>query len=241
MRMQQRPPARPRFRRALFPISLDSKSFRTSAVVPALKPICEDYKEVLFLVADSLQVYNKACLVGVFENLGSVLQEFEKLRNGYLAQRSKWLARLQKMADPAGTVKWRVVSFYDFMDKEFCAVYRRVLLAFHTLDPLRRDIEETASEHRKKRHSFGKPEMEQRLSEAYVLEEIALNIRVRVLESVESEFYVGEYLPPLLSLYKGSYDIDVFTIAGVPIRETQFRFFSLVEKTDRSSWELLLP
>jgi len=239
MKIRQHPPVRPRFRRALFPISLDSTSFRTSVVVPALKPICKDYEEILFLIADSLQVYNKASAVGTLESLRTVLENFENLRNEYLSQRSKWLARLRKMADPEGAVKWRVVSFYDFMDKEFWGVYRRVLLAFHTLDPLHRDIEQTAREHREKRQSLGKPEMEQRLSEAYVLEEIALNIRVRVLESVESEFYLGEYLPPLLTLYRGSYDVDVFTMAGLSTREAQFRFFTLVEKNGKPSWQLL--
>jgi hypothetical protein len=56
-------------KKALFPISVDSKRFSTEETINALNNI-EPVDEIIFLIADGLQLYNKAAQI----NIGNPLE-----------------------------------------------------------------------------------------------------------------------------------------------------------------------
>ena len=48
------------FNKALFPISIDSKRFNTIETINAINKIEKYYDEIIFLIADEIQIYNKS-------------------------------------------------------------------------------------------------------------------------------------------------------------------------------------
>lgn len=226
-------------RRALFPISVDNRKFTTAVATAALRPIVMEYEEIVFLIADRLQLYNRACRVATGEALASVISDFEA-KSAYYDQRARWIRKIRGQFWEHGVRgKWRIVGLDDLTDTGFYRIYRNLLIALHTVRKFREDVEKTAFNHWRRKTSIEARDVEQRLSEAYIIEEIAVNLRLRVHEGIESEYYVGEYLEPLTRLYGGAYGIDVFTLAGVERREVVFRFFEAIYSRTGMEWRLV--
>jgi hypothetical protein len=222
--------AQPRQRRkALFGISVDSQSFGTEAVAAALASFVKDFDEVVFLIADRLHLYNRAADVTDAEGYCNLLRAFEKRvagRESYKAERERWLDRVRSHVEGALDTKWSVVGIDDVADPAYCAIFRNLIVAFNTIVDFRQDVRDCASAHVFK-HQTAPTESSLRLSEAYVIEDIALSLRIHVLDRVEAEFYIADYLKPLLRLYDGTYGISVTTIAGSRERPPTYRFYSL--------------
>jgi hypothetical protein len=228
----------PSSRVALFPISVDSAFFRTSTVIPALQAIGRKYKSVLFLVADSLQIYNKLWSAAQRSDLGIALEDFERLRQSYLTERMKWIARLCRQMHGPHPCDWTVRSSYDYMDAAFWRIYQRLLVLRCMSDELRKDIGHSALEHTRRQKQLKFSKESKRLSEAYILEELVLNIRVRVFERIDSEFYLGEYPKPLLQLYASRYGLGVGALAGRNTNDMEFRFFNWRQNDgDHGDWK----
>lgn len=213
-------------RKALFPVSPSNSRFSTKVSLAALGGIVEQYEELLFIFADQLQLYNKACEVSPENSLLNVIEQFALRRESYLDERKKWLQSIRTQCERTHRIgKWMTYGVRDLTDESFFGIYRRVLIAFHTVADFRRDVTRAAEEHCNRNYAPGSIEMEIRLSEAYILEEIALSVRIHVLEDVCAEYYIGQHLIPMLNVYAGVYGIDVFTLAGVSKRNDPFRFY----------------
>jgi hypothetical protein len=215
---------------ALFPVSLDSKLFRTSIARPALDAIVQDYDHILFLITDSLQIYNKIWSKKQ-RSVSAAFAEFDQLRQSYLAERMQWIARLERQVG-AHSSEWAVRSSYEYMDADFWKVYQRIVTLHCLSRELREDIERSAVRHVIKQGQVRASRATKRLSEAYILEEMALSIRVRVFGRIGSEFYLGEYPRPLIRLYDASYGIDVSALAGINTGGLEFNFFTWQRDAD---------
>ena len=220
---------------ALIPISLDSKLFRTSVMAPALVAIGGNFSNFLFLIADSLQIYNKLWSTQHYV-LGNAFENFERLRKSYLAERVKWIDRLCKNMKGAHPRQWMVRSSYEFMDAAFWRVYQRILILYCMSKEMRKDVERVAIDHTRKQKLLKASAGSIRLSEAYLLEELALSVRVRVFEKIGSEFYLGQYPKPLLHLYDSRYGIDVGALAGRKTGGLEFYFFSWCQDDGKQEW-----
>jgi len=238
MNREAKPKLTIKTKKALFPISIDSAQFTTLLTVPALRPITSKYDEIIFLIADSLNLYNKACAVKDEVALQDMWEDFSRLKKLYFKQRRKWLRKVRKhIGEDHIKGKWIILGVDDLTDSFFFTIYRNLLTAFHTVKAFRQDVERTARKYCSRNTISVSPEIKRGLSEAYILEEIAINVRIRVLEKVSSEFYLGDYLPPVLGLYEGKYGIDVFTLAGVSNNDVQFDFFHLVRTASGLCWQ----
>lgn len=220
--------------RALVPISVDSPHFRTAIVVPALKAIAREHDEVFFLIADRLQVYNKARELAKGD-LAIFLERFDRLSRDYFEQRVAWLERLRRSLRREGVrcENWRIIGIQHVTDASFYSIFRNVFLATQTIVSLARDVREAMGERIGPGEKNGAA---LRLCEAYLIEEIAINIRLRVYEEIQSEFYLGETIAPLLGLYEGVYGIDVFSIARRPRVAVEFSFFRPARGSSDSFW-----
>ena len=225
-------------RKALFPISMSNQHFSTTNTKEALKGIFEQFDEWIFLIADQLQFYNRAYRVAEGASLQRLLLDMRP-SSQFSNQRRRWLQKVKvRLGEIAQQHRWRILSVDELADSQCYAILRNVTIAFHTVDVLHQDIIEAAAEHTRQRQHVRFVDCMERLSLAYILEEIALSIRLRVIEKVEAEFYMGEYLKPVLRLYRNQYPIDVFSLAGQQEEETRFDFYDFKEVEGRISWTL---
>jgi hypothetical protein len=216
----------------LFPISVDSKRFSSTDTQAALNAIPLECEEIIFLVADGLQLYNKATLVSS-QNLNNILNNF-KIGNQYYTEREKWIKGLKpKILSPLSASTWTITSFSELTDNVFHSIYRNCLIAYFALDNFRNDIIETAKLHRSKYLDFPS-DYDTNLSIGYIIEEIALNLRLRVISNIRHEYYMGILPEPLLKLYNDKYDVSIYSICGINKSEEDFFFY---QKKIGQSWE----
>jgi hypothetical protein len=215
--------------KALFPISVDSKHFGTEETINALNNISIPYSEIVFLVADGLQLYNKAAQSSTNDSsLNTIISNF-KLNNNYYVERERWLQSVKsKTNNLVSNAYWNITNIFLISDNVFHDIYRNIFVSYLSLGNFRNDVIHAAKKHRKRiSKQFSEYDLE--LSIAYIIEEIAVNLRLRVVEKIEAEYYIGSLLEPLVNLYFGKYDIDVFTLAGVSKYEMEFKFYYVEE------------
>lgn len=224
-------------RRCLFPISVDRRQFRTEPFVSAIKAIAKPYDECVFLIADWLQLHNKASLCFRGLKLSAILDSF-RLRNPYLGKRKQWLRRVCQRVQGtwAYNASWVVIGMDDIMDKAFCRTWRNVVLMYECIDEFRDEIHMAASEHNVTAKGSADETSHLRLSNVYLLEQVAVSVRLRVIDSIEAEYYIGDTLPVLVKLYAGRYGVNVWTLAGSPTRRKRFRVFRLKGRSGSLKW-----
>jgi hypothetical protein len=201
--------------------------FRSSLIRPAIAGLLELVDDLTFFVADRLHLYNEATeIAGPAEYLALISRH-----SPYVEERSKWLTHLMAEIAPISRISWRVISVDDVADCRFGIILRNLIIAFYTIDSFRIDVGACAVAHLTRNQGDMIPETANRLSESYVLEEIALNLRLHIIDGIANEFYVGEYLDPLLKLYAGRYGIapECFTETRVSIGTQSF--YKLAEPT----------
>jgi hypothetical protein len=212
-------------RKCLIPISVDSKLFRTASFVPLLEAIPQGYDSVLFFVADFLQLYNKVDQVNSGRELADVINAFRADQN-FLAQRRTWIMKIRKNSEfDLARLPWRVIGASEIEDRMFSDIWRAILIMYECVLPFRDDVDEAAMKW-VSANSKARVELSRRLAKMFLLEEIAMNVRLRVIERVEDEYYAGVMPQPFLKLYRGDYGVRVADIAGVDTSGIGFRFFS---------------
>ncbi len=218
-------------RKALFPISVDNRRFTSAFYSRVLKASIGQYEEIVFLIADKLQLYNLAAEVKFDTSLKGILNKFTA--KNYFEQKRNWLRKLKRAV--GGNTEWKFKSISDVTDDKFYEIYRSIILAFHTNSEFRSDIVANAARFLARKQVKNAPQVEQRLSEAYILEEIAVNIRLRVLDNITHEYYPFGYFKPMMKVYSDCYGFNAFEIAGVSPYNEKFGFFQWNETN--AAWE----
>lgn len=223
--------------RMLFPISVSNKRFSFERVRSALRPLLADgYEELIFLIADKLYLYNKCRRVVSGQDLGITLRDFTG-RNRELETRKAWVRNLEKSFKREGENNlWTIVSSDDVSDERYAHVHRRLLIAFATIGIFREEIKSTTRSFLSDRFGSELKEEWLRLSEYYLLEELALNVRVRVWGNIHDEFYLGDYHAPLVRMYAGHYGFSVADLTDMDVRGSDFRFHRL--EAEPAQWKV---
>ena len=224
-------------RRALFPVSVSNQRFSSKRVSTLIPFLFDRYDEIVFIVADHLQLYNKAMQVAELPSLSRVLWDFRE-KQQYASQRRRWLERLRRRLDPGENgPSWRILGVDDLTDSRYSHIFRNVMLAFYALPVFRRDVVEAAESHATLRQDKYPLELRQNLSVGYLLEELALSVRVRVLEKIWDEYYDGCQASVIMKFYAGAYPVSVFDLAE---EETDtfntFRFFRATGINEDVEW-----
>lgn len=227
-------------RSALFPISLSNQAFSTENVLPLLPELFADYDRVVFLVADQLQIYNRALRLGDKVRLPDLVRHFDGSQR-YLEQRTRWLERLtDAMAAPVDPVQWEVIGIEELADADCYRIFRNVMLTYHAVSEFRRDVNGAARLHAINRDLEVPIDRSEQLSRGYLLEEIVISVRLHVLEGLWDEFYLGEQALPILRLYRGDYGILPEDLAQVEQGRGEHRFFRLAEASSKRRWEQVI-
>ena len=211
----------------LLPISIGSAYFRSAPYAEALLGMPKDYEKCIFFIADRLQIFNRGVETG--ERVGTIIQRFYS-GNDYLTERSLWLRRLGKRQDLSWIRSASVIGIDEISDRNYALVHRNLNLLYACDQAFRIDIDSWADTYL---NTLDTPSnldlrLKHRLSVEFVLEEVAYNLRLRVFEEIDSEFYPGKYPEALLRLYLGqSYSATVEELCCRPPSSRQHRFFSI--------------
>ena len=214
--------------KALFPISLNNQRFSTENVVEAYNNINSKYENITFIIADQLQLYNKALRVNNEYSVSNVLSDFRKKTN-YFEERKVWLERLKMKVNNSILREWEILSIDDIVeDSTTFTIFRNILVAYYSDEQFANDIKHYAYDFAYQKNTNYTFEKVLQLSTGYLLEEIALNIKLKVIDKIFDEFYLGDYAYPILKLFKNVYNFTVFDIVGTgqPKDFNEFRFYS---------------
>ncbi len=119
----------------------------------------------------------------------------------------------------------------DLLDKRTYFSLRSVWLLYRVDSKFAEDINIIADKFVLKRgwNTTGKLAME--MSIAYLIEEVALNLRIRVGDAIDDEYYLGETLNVLPRLYRGEYIKTPAELIGRRAKSVpEYRFFEWGEK-----------
>jgi hypothetical protein len=221
---------------ALFPISLSNQEFSTEKVLPVLPYIFSRHERVIFLVADHLQIYNKALRLEEGLAFSEIIQGFNG-RQQYLQQRNRWIERLTARMSAANvTGRWNVIGVDDIADGTCFRIFRNVMLAYYSVPAFRIDVHQAAHEHAMRRNERYALEEREGLSRGYLLEEIALSIRIHILDGIDYEYYLGPQATPVLNLYSGKYNFSAFDLAEILSDGRKIRLYVLDEGHGTNEW-----
>ena len=224
--------------RALFPISVSNQRFSSERVSMLLPQILYRYDEIVFIVADHLQLYNKAMRSANESSLADVVREFGA-RQEHVRQRRRWLERLRRRLDPNHCgAQWTVWGVEDIADSTCFHIFRNVMVAYYATPALQKDVISAAMSFASNRQDIYPFELRKSLSMGYLLEELALSIRVKVLGKIWDEYYDGQHSQVMMKLYAGAYPVSVFDLAfKVECLDHRFRFFQPENSVSCLSWE----
>lgn len=225
--------------RALFPISLSNQGFSTDVVLPLLPELFSAYDHITFLVADHLQIYNKALRITEGVELSDIIEDFAVGRR-YLEQRERWIERAVHSLGLEGAAgRWQVLGVDDVADADCFRIFRNVMLAYYAEPAFRRDVDAAAAAHAEARQD--KYPFEQRclLSRGYLLEEIAVSVRLHVVGGIRDEYYIGAQTDPVLGVYDGRYGFWAHQLAERPGAAEEDRFFRLETAGAVARWTLI--
>lgn len=222
---------------ALFPISLSNQEFSTENVMQALPYIFERHDKVIFLVADHLQIYNKALRLADGLPLKKIVEDFT-INQKYLDQRTKWIERITARISGIGEGpdRWAVIGIDDIADSRCYRIFRNVMLAYYSAVDFRDSIDQAARDHAEQRNDRFPMVQREYLSRGYLLEEVALSLRIHVIDGIDFEYYLARQSTPILNLYQGRYSFSPFDLAEVPENGRRIRLYFLEGKNDGVRW-----
>ena len=212
---------------ALFPISVSNRLFTTSNVTAALSKLPSRITHVTFLIADWLQLYNRASNCNELTKLGDVIRDY-KDRNKDLVNRQQWIANFLEASPEILSASPKIVGMEHYFDSLYAHTFRNINILRSVDSEFRKDVTEAA-----KLFLGNAPQVTKGvaidLSEQYILEEIALNIRLRVKEELEEEYYLGTYHLPMLKVYANCYSASVFDLLGGEVQHSmKFQFYAMM-------------
>jgi tRNA-dependent cyclodipeptide synthase len=212
--------------KALFPISLANQSFSTYNVEPAIRSVASNYSSIYVLIADDLQIYNFVARHAQMVT-GFSFREAEKSATRLMSERTAWFNRLRlKVGEVGAHVSWHLLSIKSVADARAYRILRNVRILYDLDDSFRFDVDEWAESFlRTRRRAILDIGVQRRMSIQYILEEAALSMRLRVVNKIYDEFYMGSTTKPIQKIYAGEYLASAFDLALVGDGLDRFRFF----------------
>ena len=163
-----------------------------------------------------------------------IIRDYNK-RNKDKENRYKWVSNLLASHKDALKAHYEISVMEDYFDIAYANTLRNVNILMSTDSGFRRDIRNAAELFILKKHEQPS-EILVSLSEKYILEEIAVNIRIRIKETMEEEYYLGKYHTPILKLYGNLYSANASDLFGCEaLRVSDYKFYEL-DTTKSGTW-----
>jgi len=227
-------------RRALFPISIGNNLFSTKNTTNALLGLAAELDIVYFLIADEIPVYNKTQGIHHASDFDQIALSYPKLRELYRNEKQKWLKKLvSNVFGIKNTPQFKILNTDTYYDYKFFSIYRNLLLLHSANSEFRNDIVRDVKMHYSGRKRVANSKQVVQLSTYYIVEEIALNIRVRYFNRIYDEYYLGAFPRAMTNIYSGKYGISVDRLVGVNSRDGVFNFYEADFSSENCVWNIV--
>jgi len=133
-----------------------------------------------------------------------------------------------------------LIGVDDITDFKCFNIFRNVMVAYYGVCGFQDDVNRSAKYYAQSRYPQYPIEIREQLSRGYLLEEIALNVRLHIVDGIDDEYYMGEQLGVLLNLYNSRYGFNACDLANVPSHGRKIRFFGF-DGNGCASWSEQLP
>ena len=193
-------------------VSLDSNRFTRERVNFAIPHILSKHADLQFVLADRLLTYNKllACHDGLTRlDFSAATSRIEK-RSGDINQfLSNEVSRLSKSDKSRVTI----ATWDDYCDHHHARIARTLAIAYSSIPEFRQCVRNDVET-----HLLGNGQshidrgITRRLCASYVLEETAMIMRITELSERPFDYYPGDQIETLESLYE-----DRFSSAGLTV------------------------
>lgn len=160
------------------------------------------------------------------------------LLTGTFEERRRWLNKVRlRLGEKAVNMSWNIKSVDSVADAKAFRILRNIDI-LNSINPFFRQDVLSSAERFASRHTESYREVAVNLSIRYIIEELALSIRMRVLGNYYDEYYIGPTLLPAIRLYSGAYVATPWELAGVKRGSASFRFFELMQiDSDHFEWK----
>ncbi len=189
---------------AFIGVSLDSRLFSREWIRFALPRLLAKHRSVLFLLADDLLLYTRS-VERAKDRLALDFVEANKLVITRSMEYRRFLESEAERVRGCGGERVKVKSWMEFADRVYVDLLRRLTIAFHTIEDFRISVMGIVDKHKVKvpvvKHFSGI----EGASAQFVLDEIAMCLRVTEKDCFHFEYYPEEQIGTVAELYDGAF------------------------------------
>jgi tRNA-dependent cyclodipeptide synthase len=231
--MKSRPITRPINGHAFIGVSLDNKLFSGAWIRYAIKLILERHESLVFLLADDLLRYTRtAAFVGdhCFVDFDQADKTTEKKRSEFRKFLQRQIDRLE--VPLRDSIKIKLWS--EFSDHRYVHVLRNLQIAFCAIPSFREAVQKTAEAH--VLHAGVDTPNSLQTSASFILDEVAMCLRVTEIEGHSYEYYPSKDINVLTALYADEFLHHGLTVENLVRRPRRRTFFTINEPFQSSDF-----
>lgn len=220
--------------KAFVGVSLDSKAFTRLWVRDALVHLCAHYDQVIVVLADELFAYTRATELQGDRTIVHFPSSREAA-NRLSEERMRFFQRERKRLPAQDAMRVQILQWKDYSDATYASLWRQLWTAYFVLDRFRDVVHKAASRHTLRAIQGEQTPAHAEVSAAYLLDEMAMCLRITEVEGYSAEYHPGADLSVLRDLYAGAFaDLGLtveslvghaprrtFTVIGHPAYESQ--------------------
>lgn len=212
---------------AFIGVSLDSKLFTRDWIRYALNVILERHNALLFLIADDLLRYTRTtqtisgkAVLGISATSHLINQrrlEFEIFLNSEI-----------KNLDCKTQERVLIKNWCSFADNRYVHLFRNLHIAYITIGPFQDCVNNVAMAHIKKASANCDFPNSLQTSAAFLLDEVAMCIRITEMDNFPFEYYPSEQINILSELYADKFSSYGLTIESLTEKDKRARSFQIL-------------
>lgn len=200
---------------AFIGVSLDSKLFSIDWIRLALQYILDRHDSLLFLLADDLLLYTRTAR---FSGLNPIL-DFPKAYSYANKRLHEFQTFLFSEIDRVDTKRCKIYvkQWGEFSDNIYVQILRKLQIAFTVVTPFRESVNKIARQHVDNSMKGLQIPSAFETSIAFILDEIAMCLRVTEFGEYNHEYYPSSQTDVLTKLYSGTFlpfGLSVETLIG---------------------------
>ncbi len=189
--------------KAFVGVSLDSRTLNRSWLRQALRFILDRHRELLFLIADDLYLYNFCGDAEAGQPLD--LPGAERRTHDKGGEFTRFVHSEVAKLPPSDQGKVQIQAWSRYSDSVYVHLLRKLNIAYGMLSPFRQALDKTARAYLRHLVHDRRGERNAENSIRFLLDEMAMCLRVTEVEGYCHEYYPVEELKVLTDLYQGAF------------------------------------
>ncbi len=210
-------------------ISLDSRAFTRSWVRSALTYILARHDRLLLILADALFVYTRTAEWSESREVRLHLEKASAAAEELAVQRNRFFSAEIARLDGALQGRVRLANWSTYSDAAYAGLWRRLWIAYSVLPRFKLEVDEIAHAHSVRVQGDQRTPSHPLASAAYILDELAMCMRITELEGHHDEYHPSPDLPLATSLYAGAFANEGLSVESLVGARQKRRFILLDE------------